>query len=122
MSYEHLWGVPFHELRSAGFRPLTDQAWAGVKSTDDEFHRAGFRAWNMGLKVHVPFTRAELNTRNRYTLDLAHLRGMRFSFRWSLLPTHDPNVDISRLPPSDISAWGFFTNETDLVAWKLAVL
>lgn len=119
MSYDLVWGIPFSELRNNGFRPLKNQAWAGVK-TPAGLEYANRRATYLGFNTKIALTRSELHTRNRYTLDLSNLGQHQFCFSWSLLPVHNPNVSIN-VGPDELSAYGFFKNEVDALIWKMSL-
>jgi hypothetical protein len=125
MSYDVVWGIQFKELRSAGFRPLTDQAWAGVHTQFDLDALRG-RAQKMGLKVMVPITRGEVSGRFKYTCDLSMLQGRDLGFRWTFVPFNDLTAEEKttkndRIDPSRRFGYGIFPDETAAVAWKLIV-
>lgn len=127
MSYDLLWSVPFSTLRKNGFRPLCDQAWAGVK-TREEFERARDKAHRMGLRVMVPITRQEIHGFRNYSCDLSVFDNLEVYFRWSYVPflqlterekRHGRNDRL--IEPTRVAGYGFFASESDAVAWKLMV-
>jgi hypothetical protein len=126
MSYESVWGIPFKELRSTGFRPLTDQAWAGVK-TQAQLDDIIARAAKIGMTTVIEVSRDEIRGRYRYTCDLSPLRGRQLSGRWTLVPFHDLNKEEetqgSRKAISSQRRAGFaiFQNEAAAVEWKIIV-
>jgi hypothetical protein len=124
MSYESVWGIPFKELRSTGFRPLNDQAWAGVK-TEAELEGVFERAGKLGLTTIVTISRRDLRVRYQYSTDMARLAGRDLGFRWSYIPFADLTKEEragrnwDAVDPDRRAGFGMFANETDAVAWKL---
>lgn len=134
MSYESVWGIPFIELRRAGFRPLSDQAWAGAKN-ENELALAEAKAHRMGLVVRIPINRAELKVLHQYTCDMSRLSGRDLGFRWSylpypeLLPEDFESLPVQgtrslkrlgpKIPGFRRAGYGYFETESDAVQWKL---